>query len=233
MGVVNAWFFTGRNRLYCYGVEKAYADYQFSNVQSPGGGDVSDNPKIEALSNVTGGRGFFAGMVLDSFDILIKADSATLVYSYPAARAYTCRENGWFETRDCAGWYREFCRDNGWVREDCRLDAVYAVLDSTDSLLPADIRDSVRLAWSQDSALNVEAERRFCIDRNYPEAVPACAPVRAECVDGALGNPCQRVLWKSCELAYWKPAACAEGRRSYCRDRSDVHTVLCRGVENP
>ncbi|HAO98701.1 MAG TPA: hypothetical protein DCQ83_01515 [Fibrobacteres bacterium] len=234
MGVVNAWYWSGRNRLYFYGVEKAYTDYAFSNINEPGGGPVDENPKIQTLTNVTGGRGFFAGMIVDSFDVFVKTDPLTQVYPYAATRAYTCRDNGWFESRDCAGWYHEFCSDNGWKREDCQLDAIYTwgpVCDnpSTRSSAPPGLCDSVK-SYQKDTLLGVEALTRYCIDHNYPADFPGCTDIKQECEQGKPGNGCQLILWKSCELNYWKPAPCVEGRKSYCRENGDVQKELCRGV---
>src|SRR5690606_38506530 len=82
MSVFNAWFWSGRNRLYFYGAEDIYAKYLLSLNEAEG------NSKIRLPTNVTGGRGFFAGMVVDSFDVHIKLDSATQAFAYPATRAY-------------------------------------------------------------------------------------------------------------------------------------------------
>ena len=224
MGVVNVWFWSGRNRLYFYGTEKSYTDYINTNV------GVDQNPKIKPLTNVQGGMGFFSGMVVDSFDVFIKTDAQTQVYDYAATRAYTCRDKGWFGSRDCAGWYHQFCKDNE-NRGDCHLDAVYRCLDPV--VKASDTTGLCTAAQSYaatDTALNIEATRRFCIDNNYPTNVAACASVKNECVTGSLANGCQLVLWKSCELDYWKPAACTEGRKSYCREYGDTQKELCRDL---
>ena len=224
IGVVNAWLWAGPNRLYFYGVEKAYTDYNFSNVNDPGGGPVDQNPKITPLTNVSGGRGFFAGMIVDSFDLFIKTDSMTKVYSYPATRAHVCRNDGWFESRDCAGWYREYCHDNGEVPSDCQLDVVYTCLENT---TPTSGSCGI---LADDSSMYLEATRRYCIDHDYPINVPDCAAVKHECETGSPGNGCQLILWKKCDLDYWKPAVCTEGRKSYCSVYGDTQRELCRGV---
>ncbi len=228
IGIVNAWYWAGINRLYFYGVEKTYTDYVFTNVEEAGGGSVDQNPKIQPLTNISGGHGFFAGMVADSFDVFIKTDPFTTVYSYPAARAWECRDKGWFGSRDCAGWYREFCRDNKWVRPDCQLDAIYTCADSAGrASVPPSVCDSANAYKARDSLVAIEALFRYCIDKNYPAG---CEGVRQECDTGKLGNGCHLILWKSCELNYWKPAACVEGRKSYCRDYGATQIELCRTV---
>ncbi len=226
IGVENRTFWIGLNRLYFYGAEKAYSDYLQTNA-----GQATSNPKIQALTNVSGGRGFFAGMVVDSFDVHVKLDSATQAYSQPAVRAYACRDQGWFSSRDCADWYHQFCSENDWVRSDCRLDAVYTCLDSAGSAnAPAGLCDSAAAYAARDSALNLEATRRYCIDHDYPANVAGCAAVQHECETGSLANGCQLILWQSCSLDYWKPAACAEGRSSYCREYGDAQEEICHGL---
>jgi hypothetical protein len=225
LGFVNAWFWSGRNRLYFYGTEKIYSDYQTAREEQAG------NSKINLPTNVTGGRGFFAGMIVDSFDINIRLDSLTQSFPYPLTRAAACRDKGWDNTRDCIGYYGEYCALNGWTPSDCRVNAMYRLLDPLDSLtLPTAIRDSARAWRAADPLAGLGATQRYCIDNNYPAGVPGCAFVKSECESGNLGNGCQLLLWKRCQLAYWKLPACAEGINSYCRARRDVHTVMCRDV---
>jgi len=225
MNVFNVWFWSGRNTLYFYGAEDIYADYQLALSEAGG------NSKIKLPTNVSGGRGFFAGMIVDSFNLHIKLDSSTQAFSYAATRAVACRDKGWFNTRDCIGYYPEYCAGNGWSTADCRLDAIYRALDPVDSLaLPAAIRDSAREWAGFDPALEEEAHRRYCIDKNYPVGVNACIPVKTECENAQSGNGCQIVLWTRCQLAYWDLPACAEGLKSYCRAKRDVHVTMCRDV---
>lgn len=225
LGVVNAWFWSGRNRLYFYGTEKIYSDYQVARSEQSG------NPKVRLPTNVRGGQGFFAGMIVDSFDLHIRLDSLTQAFAYPATRAFACREKGWESSRECAGYYDEYCATHAWAPRDCRANALYRLFDPVDSLtLPPSARDSAR-AWSAANPLDGLATlQRYCIDNDYPAATPGCAAVREECVDGPTGNGCQQVLWRRCDLAYWKPSACTEGLKSYCRANRDVHRVMCRDV---
>jgi len=225
LGVVNAWFWSGRNRLYFYGTEEIYSDFQVSMAEQQG------SSKVRLPSNVTGGRGFFAGMVVDSFDIHIRLDSATQSFPYAATRVAACRDKGWFNTRDCVGYYGEHCAGNAWSSADCRLDAVYRALDPVDTLaIPDSIRDSAAAWAAWDPALKEEAERRYCIAENYRADVPACAGVRSECENTASGNSCQLLLWKHCQLDYWKGPECIEGAKSYCRAKREIAVTMCRDV---
>lgn len=225
LGFVNAWFWSGSNRLYFYGMENAYARY-LTGLEESGG-----NPKIRIPTNVDGGRGFFAGLALDSFDVHVRLDSVTQAFPYPVTRAAACRDKGWQETRDCIGFYPEYCAGNGWTTPDCRLDALYRLLDPIDSLaLPPAVRDSARAWGAADPLLKLEAAQRYCIDRDYPAGVPECGAVQAECENGQTGNGCQLVLWKRCQLDYWNLPACTEGIKSFCRARRDVHRIMCRDV---
>lgn len=232
MGVVNAWFWTGKNRLYFYGAEQIYRDYQDALEES------QQNAKIRLPSNVTGGRGFFAGMVVDSFDVNIRLDGKTKAYPLSQSRPAACRQRGWFGERDCIGIYRSFCKDTAWSTSDCRLDAVYTLLNPVDSVLaPAWLPDSVS-AWTLlDTSLAPKANRRFCIENNYPSGTRAgCAALKTECDASGPENPCKRALWQRCELAYWNSTAlpaCAQGLRTYCANKRDIQRVLCRDVPNP
>ncbi len=224
MSVYNLWFWSRVNRLYFYGVEDIYARHQAAIEEAAG------NPKIRLPSNVNGGAGFFAGMIVDSFDIHIKLDAATQAFPYAATRAAACRDKGWFDTRDCIGYYPQYCAQNSWTAPDCRLDVLYRAFDADSLTLPAALRDSAR-AWStRDPVLREEAARRYCIAHDYPADVAACAPVQAECENDQSGNGCQIMLWTHCQLSYWNPDACTEGLKSYCRARRDVHQVMCRDV---
>jgi hypothetical protein len=231
MGVVNAWFWTGRNRLYFYGAEQIYRDYHDALEEA------QENSKIRLPSNVTGGRGFFAGMVVDSFDVNIRLDGQTQAFPLYVTRPAACRERGWLRTRDCVDFYRPYCRDTGWSRPDCRLAAVMTLLNPLDSLsAPAWLPDSVG-AWTlADTSLQPQANRRYCIENNYPAGTRAnCIAVRAQCETGTEDNACKLALWQRCELAYWDSAAlpaCGPALRSYCAKQRSVQKVLCRDVPN-
>jgi hypothetical protein len=223
MGVVNVWYWSGINRLYFYGTEKIYSDFQVALAEQSG------NSKIGLPTNITGGRGFFAGMIVDSFDLHLKLDSETQSFPYALTRAAACRDKGWHKTRDCIGYYPQYCQLNNWEPDDCMLDAIYRGMDPVDSLTLTPTQRTQARAWAGfDPALKREAERRYCTDKNYPTDVPACAAVKAECENSQSGNGCQILLWTRCQLAYWRLPACTEGKESYCRARSDVALVMCR-----
>ena len=228
LGVVNVWFWSGRNRLFFYGAEGIYADYQDAL------GEAEGNAKIKLPTNVTGGRGFFAGMVVDSFDVYLKLDGLTQNFPYRQTRAVACEEKGWYDSRDCIGYYREYCRDTAWSEDFCLKDAIYTSMDPVEKLtMPADVREFAEAWAAGDSVTRVEVSRRYCIDHDYPADVPACAPVQTECENGESRNACKEILWKRCELGYWKLPACDEGIKSYCGANRTVAKTLCRDVPNP
>jgi hypothetical protein len=147
MGISNAVFRTGTNRFYFYGVEQVYADYLLAIQEAEG------NAKLRIPSNVTGGKGFFAGMGVDSFDVHILLDEATFAVPYPVSRAAWCRENGWFDSRNCQGYYREYCATTGWARSDCRIDAMSLCLDPVEGpAAPPGLCDSAA-AWAAQDPL--------------------------------------------------------------------------------
>lgn len=228
MGMVNAWFWTGRNRIYFYGAEAIYADYQAALEES------YENTKVRLPTNVTGGQGFFTGMAVDSFTVNIKLDGFTQAFPYRQTRVAACDDEGWYDSRDCIGYYREFCRDTLWSVPTCKQEAAYTSLDPVENLmLPDSVQDSL-VVWAEaDSTLMKQAAGRYCIDNNYPAGVPQCAAVKAQCETGSPGNVCQKILWTRCEIGYWKLPACAEGIKSYCSVNRNVAKTLCRDVPNP
>jgi len=225
MGVVNVWFWSGHNRLYFYGAEKIYADYMDAQQEADG------NSKIRFPTNISGGRGFFTGMVVDSFDLYLKLDGKTQAFPYRLSRAAACDDKGWYGSRDCIGYYREFCRDTLWSVPTCKREAAYTALDPVESLtLPQSIQDSLPGWYASDTTLKLEAARRYCIDNDYPSNIAACAPVEQECESGSSGNGCQLILWERCQLGYWQLPACTEGIQSYCKAKRSIATTLCRDV---
>ncbi|HEX2612633.1 MAG TPA: hypothetical protein VHO02_03455, partial [Fibrobacteria bacterium] len=224
LGFVNAWFWSGRNRIYFYGTEKIYSDFQVAL------GEQDGNTKITLPTNVLGGRGFFAGMVVDSFDVNIRLDSSTQSFSYAVSRAAACHEKGWFNNRDCVGYYPEYCADNGWANPDCKVNAIQQCTDSTFRAGHSAVCASADAAASFNSLLASEALMRYCIDRNYPSSHPGCDNVRAICENTASGNSCQLILWKHCQLTYWNGPECVEGAKSYCRAKRDVARTMCRDI---
>jgi hypothetical protein len=228
MGMVNAWFWTGRNRIYFYGAEGIYADYHAALEES------YENTKVRLPTNVTGGRGFFAGMGVDSFTVNIKLDGFTQAFAYNRTRVAACSEEGWYDSRECIGYYREFCRDTLWSVATCKREAAYTSLDPVESLmLPDSVQDSLAVWAEKDSTLMREAAGRYCIDNNYPAGVAECAPVKSQCEDGPPGNVCQKILWTRCMIGYWNLPACTEGIKSYCSVNRKVAKTLCRDVPNP
>src|SRR6185436_1523374 len=128
MGIVNTWFHTGRNRFYFYAVEQAYMDFHASATQVQGGGGPQDgDPRLKPRYNVQGGIGVFTGAAVDSFDLNIRADKKTKVYSVPAAHQAFCREQGWSSSEDCRDFYPVYCKSTGWKPGkggECLDDAV-------------------------------------------------------------------------------------------------------------
>ncbi len=197
IGVVNTWFFTGLNRLYFYGLEKAYADYLSTTV---GIGNNQPDSRIKPKFNVQGGSGFFVGGIPDSFDVYIKTDPFTLKFSLPEVHGEFCRDKGWNENPDCRAYYKSYCSDKNWRLGECYQAAQTVCWESNlpgkDSLrvvcdtLRRNIfkRDSISQAGllsmplkkdsiltdslanhKSDSTSNRVAKRVFCAEHNYPD----------------------------------------------------------------
>jgi hypothetical protein len=225
MGVVNAWYWSGRNRLYFYGTEEIYSDFQQALQEA------QSSTKIRFPTNVAGGRGFFAGMIVDSFDLHIRLDTLTQAFPYAQTRARTCRrEDGWFENRDCAGYYPQYCAAVNWATPDCRINAIHRCVDSAFRADFPSVCAAADAAAEADTILAIEALMRYCIERDYPADFDGCADTQQLCEGPQTGNVCQVMLWKRCEQNYWKPPECAEGIKSFCRAKRDVNKVMCRNV---
>jgi hypothetical protein len=230
IGFVNTWFHTGLNRIYFYGFEQAYMDFVSTAV------DGESDSRIVPRYNVTGGRGIFAGAVPDSFDVFVRADSFTTVYSLQEARGAFCRDVGWFDRPYCASYYREHCAARAWRDGDCAADAVRAGLE-------ADLAGDTALARAVDSAYDAardapamagqvrQGEIRFCAENAFPESVPECGEWRDACISSAGINECKQSLWAFCKDALWRPAQCGNALAWYCRDNPRRSEVLCRQAD--
>lgn len=227
IGVVNLWFHTRRNRLYFYGVEDAYVDYVNTAIMSNG------DPRIKIQNNVEGGRGIFIGAVPDSFDVYIKVDSTTKAYSLPVAHVYECREDGWFNEKDCSDYYRTWCQSREWKDQDCRVDALRANLEAalkSDTLLDL-ATDSAATEARNDTSLARQGVTRFCVENNYPDLGETCDAASRDCVANAGINSCKETLWRYCKESLWVPTQCKPALVWYCRDKPRASEVMCRRAD--
>lgn len=231
IGFVNTWFFTGKNRIYFYACDTNYATYLLTNTQA--GESPEDNPKNKGYTNITGGQGFFAALAVDSFDIFIKGDPADEQFPLPITRAWECDEDGWFNSRDCIDYYREFCASKSWLHPTCRVDAVRACLEvgwSSDSL--GGMCDSIGREARSDSLVNLAGTIYHCIENNYPESSEHCEAIREETEVKVGRNNFKDILWKVCDLRDWALPACRSGQVTFCRDSNIKAPDLCASAEN-
>lgn len=228
MGFVNTWFHTGLNRIYFYGVERAYVDFVTTAVDGEG------DSRVTPVYNVEGGRGIFAGAVPDSFDVNIRADSFTTVYSTLKAHAAYCRDAGWYALPECRNFYRSHCRSTEWKEGDCKVDAVRASLeaalkgDTSLALAVALAADSAR----KDPALAREGEMAYCVENAFPARGEVCGNFRVDCLSKPGINDCKEALWNFCKDNLWRPAQCGAGLAWYCRDNPRKSEILCRQADS-
>ncbi len=223
MGVVNAWYFIGPNRLYFYGIEPAYAKYMQTAVEG------EEDSRVAPAYNALEGKGIFVGAVKDSFDLHIAADSASKVYPMTLARDAFCRESGWLSNSVCRSRYAEYCFEQNWQGDECRMAAVTECLAPTressvvDNLcsdgaprviIPTDIREA--------------AIRRYCVANDFPTGEASCAEWKNRCHDEKGRNGCKETLWEFCLDNAWIPDQCRLGLVSYCFDRTVDSPVICR-----
>lgn len=233
MGVVNTWFFTERNRLYFYGFEKAYYDFHASATQVQGGGGENGDPRVKPRYNVQGGGGIFAGGIPDSFDLYIKPDPFTLVYSLPKAHAYYCGKHGWEDSKDCREYYPEFCRGVDWRVPGCHADEIRLCLDTTSavrSLLGSHCDSADSIAAADTVAARI-GRLQHCVEKDFPDE-PACAGPRAACLETKGRNDCKDRFWDYCLDHDWRPSElCGPALASYCHDKPRQSETLCRNAD--
>lgn len=224
MGVVNTWFHTKVNRFYFYGTEQAYLNFNQTATLEP-------NPRVKVKYNVEGGIGFFAGAVVDSFDVNVVTDDFTKKYPLPVVHALSCNDRGWSHNEDCRDYYPVYCKDSAWAKPECRVDAVRACLvyQSADSA-SRDTSLAVACARAADTAVS-GAERligglQFCIENDFTAARPECAPAAAQCAQGG-DNACKDALWTYCKDNLWRPAQCQPALVTYCKDKGRPSEALC------
>lgn len=235
MGVVNTWFFTGRNRLHFYGFEKAYYDFHSTVTQTQGGGGAADgDSRIRPKYNIEGGAGIIAGAVPASFDVYIKTDTATKVYPLYDAHVQDCgRKNRWIENANCREFLPRYCRTENWKPEICASDAIRICLDTAaaDTSL-GNLCDSAETR--ADTAQVRIGTQAYCIGNDFP-ADAACDAPRKDCLESRGSNACKQALWDYCLDRNWNaggdPGACGPGLASYCHDRPRLSETLCRHAD--
>ena len=67
LGISNAYLYIGENRFYFFAVPQEYTSYEQTAIEG-----ASDS-RIRPISNITGGMGVFAGFIVDSLIIPVKA----------------------------------------------------------------------------------------------------------------------------------------------------------------
>lgn len=235
MGVVNTWFQTKLNRLYFYGFEKAYYDY---NSTATG---ENDDPRVKPKYNVSGGAGIFVGAIPDSFDLYIEIDTLAgespetraKAYDLRAVHAVACRKDGWSSSRNCREYYPEYCRAQRWKPPFCAIDAIRICLDTAsarDTALGA-LCDSIAAPARADTAAAMVGATMHCIEKGFPDE-PVCASPRKECLETKGYTLCKQGLWDYCGDRLWRPdSLCGPALASYCHDKPRLSETLCRHAD--
>jgi len=227
LGVINTWYFTGKNRLYFYGFDSTY--YQYNSTTT-----LDDNPKLKPRGNVTGGRGFFSAAVVDSFDVMITGDPADKQYPLTLTQGLSCGEDGWFDNLDCRDYYQSYCELKESNVKRCGASAIMTCAEKNEDTAvfkglckTGGIADSVR----KIPGVEYDARIRYCTDNNFPTEKTFCEPIKKECEAGSGVNQCKTILWQMCEQRSWQPEACKDARITYCRDSVKPAVAACKGVK--
>lgn len=241
MGFVNTWFYTGLNRIYFYGLEDDYFDYTENSIQN------ENNAKVPPFYNVEGAAGIFVGGLVDSFDVHIKVDSATTIYSLERAKALYCGSDewggfgqeeassqiGWEGSSYCRELYSSYCLDVNWEDEHCIRDFLKVNIDS--SLDTDHLKDSLEIKEKDFEEIIEQATMEHCIENNFlPE--DRCLSIEKECaqVDNLdRTNEPLNYLWNWCEDNRWlvennlPSEQCVLGLITFCRDNTVTSEFLC------
>ena len=217
LGISNDYLYIGANRLYFFGFGEDYATYIETAVSG-----ASDS-RIRPISNVDHGQGAFAGMLVDSFDVFVKALPGAIVYPFPRARVLACRRRGWESSEVCRTYLPVFCADSLRTSSECRPSAVGASIDSGfrhDSLMVGDIPDpSISSSmgpgsggpggssgkgssiFKLDSAV-VLGERSWCMRHDYPDSA-FCTKPKQEALLARDSSLAMSELWNWCGDQSW------------------------------
>ncbi len=239
--VFNVSFIGGWNRLFFYGVEKAYDDFIETAVYN------GDDPRVKTAHNIEGGRGVFAGAVLDSFRVYIRVDSSVLSFPQQEARLEYCRDESW-RGPECRSFYMDYCADSGYSDVDCNLAAMKTCLtvgwnggaggcDSSARVTIANAEMTSGVLRQRARNAIERAERELCVasaftaELLYPDSVATCAAADSAAYQAQGVNATKEALWEYCKEADWRPTHCRPAMAIYCRDKGRPSQMLCRQAD--
>ena len=224
LGYVSLNFLLGPQRFYFYGVEQDYSNYEQTAVAS------ADDPRVVPVSNIKGGQGYFAGMLVDSFDVFVRSLPGMLAYPIARDQILYCRATGWDSDTMCRSLQWIFCADSLSAAPDCRTPAIVTALDSglawDAKMLPmsatpvtgppagATVKTGGRgsSGWScpygqnlclTETQVQTNGERMDCIRNNFAASKSYCASYKQDCQVSADTSVCKRELWDFCSDRQW------------------------------
>jgi hypothetical protein len=195
--ILNPFFFEGSNMFYIYGFEEAYIDYYETEIEG------ANNTRIRPKYNVQGAAGIFAGGILDSFEVFIKADAQTDVYPREVSKIAHCLEENenmayWSSDPQCREYYPEYCEAIEWRYSGCIADLFYTVVEldlDMEALLDSfRVQDSLRML---DSIIAVDSLDSLHIRDSLWQIPDLDSIQRDSILDSILGldtlNPWQKL----------------------------------------
>jgi len=240
---MSASFFIGWQRFYFYGVEQDYVDYESTSIESV------DDPRTSPKTNIVGGMGIFAGMLVDSFDVNVRSLPGLLAYPIWRDQVLHCRKKGWDDDSLCRGLQQTFCVDSLSAAADCREPAIVTALESglawDAKMLSMSATPSVPgngggscpygkgLCITGDE-FRAKGERDFCIRHNFPAEQTVCAQHYQSCQASRDSSECKTALWNYCQDQHWpidSLAQCGTALVSWMRIDS-VKSVAFTRVRN-
>lgn len=191
MGVINTWFLIGKNTLYFYGMDDSYDRFISSITQA------AEDPRIEILSNIKNGRGYFSGGIVDSFTVYIKAAKTLEAYSQDSASKAYCSSEGWYSNQSCRKFWLKMCTINPSDKACNRLN-IYADIKNLDSL-----PDGFTLDFDNKWAIYQTCMEDYTDDRSS-----LCSLFTTHCIEEKKDTYCKEQWFDFCKLDNWSSPTC-------------------------
>lgn len=253
--VTNTWYMGGNNTIYFYGYEQAFTDYALTYI------DEHDNPKVRPEFNIEGGRGVFAGAVVDSFQVFIRNPDGNRSWTMFEAQAGYCEEEGWDSSQACQEFELRYCRQTSfdpvkYVEENKEefdenkaytncMEAAFkaAWIDSVDEDTYVSLNPNFTQSDNAANAASLRTEVRnqalieFCVSDFFESDLCDTIEEHAHSWKSEIVqehpevNKIKDLHWMYCENSSWTAPTCDWAQRSFCIEKDISSTILCEPAE--
>lgn len=250
--VTNTYLVEGLNTLYFYGYEQAMTDYILTYV------DEHTNPKVRKRFNIEGGRGIFAGAIVDSFQVYIQNPEGLREWTIFETTAGFCEAEGWNSNLTCLEFEVDYCRQVGfdpqkYVDENKKdFDENRSYSNCVQAAMRAAIEDGVVMETYTDQNpntkdyspdrledLNTQAWYKYCTENFFQPAGCAEYEEKAHQWTSQLSPEdeeanvklLKNLHWKHCKSEAWQEPTCNWAHRAFCVEQDINSTILCEPAQ--